>query len=505
MDDLPVFGETQPLSAPEPEKNAGPATSSAAPGKEPNFKMDFAYTSEGYAFDKAGITVGLPSGTDAQTREALRDTPNFKSGMDTLSQRYIEVINQGLASLPFGEGLVETAHRDDAMWAQKVESPVGSLMGVSPKFKKKEGVKYTGESARNLIRSHMKLGTVFAVPLWHSGFWVTLRSPTESDLIELYRKITQDKITLGRSTYGLLFSNVSVYVNKILLDFVIDNLYETSLNIKDNEDIRSYIQLPDLSLLVWGLACAAWPNGFQYERACITDVDKCKHVVSEKLNLSKLLWTDTTSLTTRQVQHMTKRLRGSMETETLKVYQDDFVRGKQNKIELTDTLSFVIKQPTALEHVEAGYRWINGIEEGYGRALNQDENTRNDYLLSHAQASSMRQYAHYISSILVDEEEIDGKEEVENALIDLSSRDDLRDLFMKKIAQFLDSSLISFVGIPTYTCPACGGNQRHSHAEEEAIAAGVKAKPAYPELIPLDVAQTFFPLMVQTVLRVRER
>ncbi len=504
-----IFGVGEPQAqqdVPPPAfmSNAAPVVETPAP-RGPNFKLDHPYTSEKNTdANVGGFSVVMPSGTEDQIREALRDTPNLNAGMDAETQRYIENINGSFGTMPSNGGLVSAARRPKAMWSQQIQSPIGFLAGVAPKFKKKEGVKYTGESARNLVRSTMKLGTVFQVPLWHSGFWITVRTASESELIELYRKITQDKITLGRSTYGLLFSNVSAYTNKTLLDFIADNLYETSLNIKDSEDIRNYIQLPDLSLMLWGLACATWPNGFPYERACITDTDKCKHIVSEKLNLARLQWTDSSELTPRQIQHMTNRARGSMDIESVKRYKEDFVRGNDVKIQLNESLSFILKQPTVAEHIAAGFRWIAEIEENYGRALNQDESTRNDYLINHAQASSMRQYAHYVKSVFVDDNEIDGTEEIDNALSDLTARDDTRTLFMEKVAEFLDNSIISFIGIPTYKCPACGGNQRHSKEHEEALKDGSMAV-VCPEMIPLDVAQTFFPLMVQKLHTIQQR
>lgn len=486
----------RPMSSTEaPTTAPSGATSAPAPKRrESNFRMEVPYTGVLSKADEGIESTVMPSGSDVQIRKALKDTPNISRTLDADTQQYVGVINAALETLPFANGLAGVADREDGMFVQQVVSQSGNLAAYTPKFKKKEGVKYTGDSARNLIRSAMKLGTVYSVPLWHSGFWITLRSPSEGDLLELYKKIAQEKISLGRTTYGLLFSNISVYTSKALLDFVVDNLYDTSLNLKDNEDIRNYIRLPDLSLIIWALACATWPNGFQYQRACITDIDKCKHIVTEKLNLSRLLWTDTTSLTEKQIQHMTNRQRGSMEPDAIKTYVSDFMRGNKTKVDLTDELSFILEMPSAAAHIDAGYRWITQIEENYGRAMMQDEKSRNDYLLSQAQATSMRQYAHCVTTIVVGDDEIDGVEEIENALNDLTARDDIREAFMKKIAGFLDNSIISFVGIPTYTCPACGGTQRHSHEGEK-----------YPELIPIDVAQTFFPLLVQKILRIQER
>lgn len=477
----------------EPESSIQHKVEEEAAVREPNFKLEIPYSAEVAASDKNTPAISLPSGTEENIRKSLRNSPNIKSGLDEVTAKYINVINSSLSTLPFAGGLVGTADRQSANYAQQVPTATIPILGYAPKFKKKEGVKYTGESARNLIRSAMKLGTVFSVPLWHSGFWITLRSPSDGDLLELYRKITQEKITLGRSTYGLMYSNVSAYTSKALLDFIVDNIYETSLALDDNQDIRNYIQLPDLSLLIWGLACATWPNGFQFNRACITDVDKCKHVISEKLNLSKLLWTDTSSLTERQIQHMTNRQRGSMSVESVKIFMNDFIRGKERKIDINEDLSFILTMPTAAEHIDAGYRWISHIEEEYGRAMEQNEATRNDYLLSHAQATGMRQYRHCVKSVIAMGDEIDGLEDVDNALNDLTARDDIRDEFMSSIAEFLDESIISFIAIPTYKCPACGGMQKPA------------TEGKYPELIPLDVTQTFFPLLIQKLQNIRER
>ena len=444
--------------------------------------------------DDAYAELALPSGSAMETAKALRDTPNLKLENNPKLGKYLNVIQSGLETLPFAGGLEATVMREDAHFVQSVPSAVGELQAVAPRFKKKEGIKYTGESARHLMRSALKLGTVFQVPLWHSGFWVTLRSPSEGELLELYRTITADKAQLGRSTYGLLFANTTVYTNRALLDFVIDNVYETSLKLPENEDLRKHIKMQDLSLLIWGLACATWPNGFTYNRGCIADIDKCQHVITAKLNLSKLQATDMTRLADRQISHMTNRQRGSMDLESIKRYQNDFVSGHEKLIELNDTLSMVLEMPSASEYIDAGFKWISSIEDRYARSMTLDEEGREDYLMKHAQATSMRQYAHYVKKLIVDGEEIDELEDVDALLNDMSGSDNIRDPFMKACAAYLDDSVISLIAIPTYECPSCGKPQK-------------KEEPGKPfgELIPLDVAQAFFPLLIQKLRQIQER
>jgi hypothetical protein len=118
-------------------------------------------------------------------------------------------------------------------------------------------------------------------------------------------------------------------------------MYESSLAIKEGDNIRNYIKTPDLPILLWGLACSIYSNGFQYTRACISDPEKCNHILKEKLDLSKLLWTDSSALTAHQVNHMTKRQRGSMETDSLNAIQMNLFVDK--KIRLISRMMLVLQ------------------------------------------------------------------------------------------------------------------------------------------------------------------
>lgn len=461
----------------------------------PNFKQTFAYTTTDYSdFDLGEETAFMPSSSIAKTRETLEDLPQTPLGADKESQNWIGVLNGGITSVPYSDGFVSTAEREDARYEQSVIASTGPLHGFAPKFRVREGVKPTGESARFQIRSALGLGTVFTVPLWHSGFWITLKAAPEGELLELYRKITAEKVILGRSSYGFMFSNGTSYTNRILLDFVLENMYESSLALKDGEDIRERIRVPDLPLLIWGMACATWPNGFQYQRACISDPEKCKHVVKERLNLSKLLWTDESSLTQFQIKHMASRQRASMTGDSVKRYVDEFIRGQDRKVEITSALSMVLRIPNVVEHIDAGYRWINTIEETYSRALTLDENNRNDYLLSQGKATTMRQYTHFVKCVEANEQEYDELTNIEETLNDLTADDKIRNKFLERTRQYLDDSVVSLIAIPSYKCPNCGGEQ---HRETDLK--------KHPNLIPLDVTQTFFQLLVQKLRKIEER
>ena len=445
-------------------------------------------------FDYSNETAFLPSNVAKVTESIIKDIPRTRLAETAQGKEWIGAVNSGMESVVYGNGLTATANREGAEYVQGVESLQGVLAASAPAFKTNEANKFTGERARLRIRQALKLGVIFNIPLWHSGIWIRIKAPSEGDLLELYRQITSEKITLGRSSYGLLFSNNTSYASRILLDFCVDNMYESSLAIADGDNIRNYIKTPDLPVLFWGLACSIYSNGFQYTRPCISDPEKCNHVIKEKLDLTKLLWTDSSALTQHQIQHMTKRQRGSMEPDSLKRYADEFIRGQKKKIALSDQVNVTLKLPTVIEYVDAGYRWISTIEENYGKALIQDDTKRDEYLLSQGKATVMRQYAHFVDSIEVAGDVYDDSDTIEEVLNDLTASDKIRTSFMDKVANYLDESVVSLVAIPTFKCPSCGGeqvpNKEHAH---------------HPKLIPLDIVQTFFTLLIARLRKIEAR
>lgn len=432
------------------------------------------------------------------TADAVLDSIDKMSGQlgenDDSAEDWVQTIGLSLSSLPHGNRVQKASRREGAKWTQAVSGSTGKLKGTLPTFKHSEDTTYTGDRARLLVRSTLRLGTLFQVPLWHSGFWVTLRSPSESELLELERRIVQHKSTLGRQTYGLLFSNTMAYTNDIFLDFILEHVYNTSLNVKDDQELRKYIRLPDISILIWGLACATWPGGFQYRRPCIASPDSCHHVLEEKLNLAALLWTDESQLTQAQIKHMSSRSNRSVSVEQVAKYVDEFTIGQNRLVELTPEMKIIFRIPLAQEHIDSGIRWVMQIEETYGRAMAEEPQARDAFLTSQAKATALREFAHCVAAVQVgNTTEITDKPTIENILNDLTARDDLRSTFTRAVGQYLDDSLISFVGIPSYECPSCGKKQPISEYAR------------FPEVIALDVTNSFFRLLVQRTQKIRDR
>lgn len=460
-----------------------------------NFNQTEGFTTNGdYVWDPTLEVISLPSASFNATLKALNNAPESTVGKDPKSLEWQYVVRQGVRNATYDEGFEDTVNRDGADFVQFVEVNGQKLKSANKRPPHQPGTKPTSEALLNIMRSGLGLGVPFAVPLWHSGFWIEMNPPKESELLELYRIIVAEKITLGRSTYGLMFSNTTSYTTRALLDFAMDHFRSSSVTIKEGQTLQSMIDVRDYPLLVYGIAHAIWPNGFQYQRACIADAEKCKHVVKEKLSLSKLQIVDSNALSTHQKLHMTKRMTNSVDFESLIRYKSEFIRGQDLVVSIGDKMKVTLKMPSVLEHIDAGYRWINGIEESYSTALTMEENKRDDYLLSQGKATTMRQYTHFIKSIQVGEEEATEINDIEELLDSLSSMDKTRDELMDKIKKFIDDSMVSIIAIPTYTCPACGKAQKDK-----------KELKQFPDLIALDVASVFFTLLAQRTQRIDKR
>lgn len=443
-------------------------------------------------------TISLPAGTMEETRDALRDTSNIDpKKFDKTLQSYMQTVSDGLSVLPFAVNYKGLFTRYGSDYDQVINAKGGIIGPFAPKLKLKEGVKPVGEAARELVRRKLKIGNRWTVPLYHSGFHVTLFAPSDSELIDLFEEIDREKMLIGRHTYGNALSNNASYSSKIIMDFIDAHLLETSLTIPEDKSLRDYALHSDLQALLWGLACLVWPNGFQQQRPCITNVEKCKHVFESRIAIQRLSWCDKSRLTDRQKNLLLKRERNSVSLEEIKIYQADFVHAQPTMVELPGDIKVVFKMPTIAEHIDYGYRWVSELEERFTNVLTKEPKDRENYLMEHAQASVMRQYAHMVKAIVVDDVEIDDVKDIEDSLNDITSIDEPRDAFIKEALNYIENSTISGVGVPTHHCPNCGGNQRpHNHVDVDN---------KYPEIIPLDISQLFFQMLFRRITKIRRR
>ncbi len=439
-------------------------------------------------------TLHLPSGNIEQVRAVIQDGPNVRLDDSVAGREWAESLRESVDALPVRGIGDRTASRSTAEFHQAIETEKMPLAAGIPNLKFNTGDKVSGERAVLRIRSLLGMGTILQIPLWHSGFWITMKAPSEAALLELQRRLIDAKVNLGRNSHGLAFANTSVYISGWLIDFVIAHIYDTT--IKGEVDLRKMIKVLDIPTIIWGLACTIWPNGFQYSRACITDPEKCNHVIREKLNLSKILWVDRNSLTPQQINHMTSRGGSSMTPESVQAYLEQFLIGRGRTITVGDDeqIKITFKVPNVEEYTNSGYKWVNNIIQMIDASFTTEPNdsTRNVHITELGKATNMRQYAHWIEVIDAAGSEVDDIESIEQIVDTLSSVDDIRKKYFDEVIRFIDDSTMAIVAVPTFECPKCNSQQPVPLAR-------------FPHLLPIDVMSSFFTLLVQKLQKIHTR
>jgi hypothetical protein len=447
-------------------------------------------------------TISLPSNHDKETRRVIENSPNINLNDDQETRKWASVVEDGLEFTTEAEIYVPTLEKDDSDFRQALDHNGTKLVAGQPKFKNNENQKLAGERGVIRIMSYLGLGTLFNTPLWHTGIWVTFKAPTESEIIELNRMLVADKIRFGRSTYSLAYSNLTSYTTDKLVKFALDHVYDTTLKSDDigPGGLRDIISCQDIPSLLWGFTCTMYPRGFQYNRACINDPVKCNHVIEEKLNLSKLQWTNNNALTDWQKTHMSVRRANSKSLADVTRYKEELTKIQKRRVPVETgydaELAITLKTPSINEHIDSGHRWVGEIVALVEKTLGVDasENEKNTLIVRHGQASAMRQYAHWVDIIEVDTNSVEDRETIDETLDVLSSDNAIRTSFINAVIEYINHSTISVIGIPTFKCPKCSTQQ----LPEPPL-------PRHENIIPLDVHQLFFALATAQISRIITR
>lgn len=434
------------------------------------------------------LLLSIPPETAEVIDNVLSSMPNLDIGQTQAGEEWKMALDAATYSIPFKDYFNTTLNRAGAKYRQTVQSERGLLAADSPKFNDNTASQ-TGERAVLRIRSLLGMGSVVRIPLWHSGFWISLKAPREGDLLELNRLLAEEKITLGRSTWGLAFANNSVMYNGWLMDFAMRHVYDSSLKAELQGDMRSHISSLDIPLIVWGLACVIWPGGFPYARAVLDQTKKANKVVKEMLKISKLLFVDNASLSPWQISHMANRNSNTMTLDSIKRYRDEFVRGKGRVVQLTDKVSITLRNPSIDEYLTSGQKWVNNIVNMVDRALGMapDGQTRDQYILDQGKASNMRQYAHFVESIDGDGQVSTDVDTIEEILDVMSSDDSLREAYFKGVRSFIEDATVAVVAIPVT-----------EDGETSPL-------PRFPHLLAIDPTSVFFILLVQKIPHIQAR
>ena len=449
------------------------------------------------------LVMSMPSVTNTELQARLGQLPNVDLLSDNKSRTWGETLRDGQDLVTYGDVFDDAMKRDGADFRQFVELGGNKLQAGAPRIKSTENERIRGERAILRATRELGLGTTFQVPCWHSGIWVTFKPPTEIELLELNRAMIASKIRLGYNTYGLAFSNITSYTVDHLADFMRTHIYATTVKNEELtfDKLMAYIDVRDLYTLIWGLSCTIYPKGFQIRRACTTNPEKCNHVTEEVINLGKLQHIDISQLNEWQKAHMGIRRPFERDLDSVKKYKDEMLVLRNSRVRISKdghpTEVYVnFKSPSIEQYLIEGNAWISGIVDKVNSALKDTDSDadRNLMVQRYGQASSMRQYSHWVDTIELGSNTIDDSETIRSILDVMSSDDFLREEFLSKVVDYINQSTISVIGIPGYECPNCKGIQTDE---------GMPAH--FTNVVAIDCIQYFFSLATQRIQRIATR
>lgn len=457
-------------------------------------------------------TIEIPPSSWEDLKKKLAILPNIGLTTSRGQVRWGGVLNDSVSYLPRRDMFMGSLKRPNSEWVQRMDVNGQKVQATAPTFKRRPGVhEIEGERAVLEITTHLGIGGLFRTPLYHSGLWVTFKPAMNDDFVELNRLIFADKINYGRWTYGLVFSNSTVYTMDRVFEFALRHVFNTSVKAEELPltSLREYIAPQDIFTFIWGFLCACYPSGFHYETPCINSPNKCNHVIHETLNLTKLQNVDETALTVWQKQHMAGMAANSKSLESIKRYREELACLADRVVTLNkDTkyaIRITIKTPTITQYVEKGYRWISGMVDSVNSALTLDSPIaeRNAEINRLGKATALCQYAHFIDKIEYGDLE-DGdtgaeasisvasdSETIDQMLRSLSGTDSIREAIIEEVLKYINDSTISIIGVPAFDCPVC-------HEPQE----GKATFPRQTSVIPLDLLQVFFGLFNQRLGRI---
>lgn len=387
---------------------------------------------------------------------------------------------------------------DNSEFKQGIETKEGTLNSISSlKFKKTDG-ELKGEVALLKVSKMLGLGDVISVPLPHSGIWVTIKPPTEKDLIDFYNSIFREKIMLGRATYGLTLTNFSVHINHRLFDFILKHIHSVNYSDINKDQLRNYILIHDFPILAWGFACTMFPNGYEYSRACVNDLEKCSHVVKAVLNLTKLLWVDNPSLTEAQKLILAENRPNKLTTDSYRKFISEHSRVVSSSFTCKNGVKFKLRVPTFNEYTVDGLAWINKINSSIENLILEvddvDEDGKTELLNQYVKSSILRQFNHFVDFIELEDNVITDRDTINSVLEVFSADDDIRSEITENILKFKVDTTLGLIGIPAYKCPNCGEPQNKDTTDSRFV-----------EVIPLDVMNLSFLFLTSKISRILER
>ncbi len=319
------------------------------------------------------------------------------------------------------------------------------------------------------ISKSLASGENIQMPLMHSGIWITIKPPTSTELSILKRNLDKNRIKIGRETGGLLYSNKNITLYKIAVDFILSKCINTTLELEENDDIRDYIFVEDIPLMILTIAMSLYPNGFKTTIGCannsIFNEDKkeplCNFLETAVMDLETLLRIDKRRIDNFMLETLANRKPGSVSKVRLEEYRKHVI--KHTKDISTTKVTTETDENIVLEYASVnltiyfyrGQLWIDRISKSIEELVIDSDEDKDDLIDDLITTSILGIYNTFVSAIHYDGE-IHTDDNIKLKILEsMSSDDNIYSEFFAGVKRFLGEAPIAIVATTNFICPTC--------------------------------------------------
>lgn len=497
--------EAKPKEEPKPTKPVEEPKSAV----DPNSRV-YPYTKEkqyNYQEDETlDAQMLMPS-------DSYKNTLDFTLGIGNIGEKKLrkEYVQSERISSQVVTGSLSKAVRNDVFkksmdnneennFANNMEYGDKALNTKFISFADTTANKITGKQAVARFTSILGGGNIVQVPLWHSGIWVTIKPPTQSELVILENKIKSNAIELGMYTNTLIFSNYSVIYSEIVYNFIIDHILDQTINVA-KADLLKYIKVNDFNLLVCGILSTMYPEGVAIQRACrnaahLADNGKpmCDYVHTAQVDPKKLIWVNKKALTKEMYNHMLNRKPDSASVEDVLEYQKQVSSNiaKVIDVETSNNVKIQLKllTPTMENYLINGRRWVDDIISDTEELFTDTdtEEGKNNKIDTMVASNLLGIYNVFVNNITTKYNdtviEVAEYEEVNETLSVLTADEKAYSAVLNAITDYIGDTGLAVVATPDFVCPNCKATQIENKEKDD----------PFKNFIPLNVLDIFFDL-----------
>lgn len=382
--------------------------------------------------------------------------------------------------------------------------------GISPV---KHNAIEEGNKKANVGRflSIVGLGNNIDIPLYHSGFRITCKPPTQADFSKLEFDVYNAEVTVGRDTSGFITSNKKGFATDLVATLITECIYSTTLNLEEGEDILKYISILDFNIILLGLIQASNPNKIDIQRPCsniYTVKDEqvvCGKFVTGTLNPGKLLFVNTDIINEDMISIIGRKGEGSVSKEDreyyLKIMRENTKRlQKVNNVEILDRLRYYplredktnyidiqFKIPSVYEYLNSSNYWINTVKSEIESIFDATTTERRQDIIERIIVNNnLSILSSNIKSLFIarNGETVDNIGAIIAFINSLNYGDEMLGELNSNIQRYVAASMFAICGIPNYVCPNCRQRQEVSSTVND----------QFKNFIPVDMLDFFFKL-----------